>query len=117
MLDVEGLTYVSGATATVTNSELKVSSGSVHEYFWLRGTTAADFAVISDGSGGSDVVGLAAGPVETVAQFVANATTLNGLSTGFYVADTAANVASQFAALESDADINGILLTDAGAPS
>ena len=118
MLDVEGLTYVAGATATVASSELKVSSGSVHEYFWLRGTTAADFAVISDGSDGSDVVGLAAGPVETVAQFVANTDDAerpfhwvlrrgHGGECGVPVRRAG----------KATLHINGILLTDAGAPS
>jgi len=116
-LDITGLGYASGADATLSPAQLEVASGAVSEYFALTGSYAAQYAVVSDGAGGSEVLGLASGPVEAVAQYTANASALDALSTGFFVADSASAIAGDIAALNTDTHINKILLTDGGLPA
>jgi hypothetical protein len=54
--------------------------------------------------------------VVTVAQFQADTSALDQDPAGFIVADTAANVAGQFDALNGDSHLDSIKLTDSGAP-
>jgi hypothetical protein len=65
-----------------------------------------------DGSGGSGTGGVSS----NVAAFPANQTALDSGIGGFSIEDTAANVSAQLDALNADANINSIVLTDSGNP-
>lgn len=52
----------------------------------------------------------------TVAQFVANQSTLDQKPSGFNIVDKAQNVSSAFDALNVDGHLSSIQLTDAGTP-
>lgn len=51
-IDLSGLSYTSGATATVSGSKLTVSSGTATEIFTLADTSVTRFGITKDGSGG-----------------------------------------------------------------
>ncbi|MEH2489876.1 hypothetical protein [Bradyrhizobium sp. AZCC 2230] len=51
-IDLSGLSYTSGATATVSGSKLTVSNGTASETFTLADTSVTRFGITKDGSGG-----------------------------------------------------------------
>jgi hypothetical protein len=68
-LDLAGLAYVTGATATASGSTLTLSDGGKTYQFTLEGTKSAAYQAISDGAGGTEVVSTAAAAVHQVAAF------------------------------------------------
>ncbi|KJC60591.1 hypothetical protein UP10_11910 [Bradyrhizobium sp. LTSPM299] len=51
-IDLSGLSYASGATATVSGSTLTVSNGTASETFTLADTSVTHFGIAKDASGG-----------------------------------------------------------------
>lgn len=51
-IDLSGLSYASGATATVSGSKLTVSNGAASEIFTLADTSVTTFGITKDGTGG-----------------------------------------------------------------
>jgi len=101
-IDLAGVPYSSAATASFSTSTyvLQISENSINYDVQLDAyatpPAGVTFALVPDGTGGTDVV-LAV----SVSYFNSNETTLNNL-TGFAVSDTAANVYSNLSGLESD---------------
>ena len=77
ILDLRGLAYVAGATATQTGGVLTVQDGSIIETFNVTNFAATALTVFADGSGGTEIACYVAGtmiqtgdgerPVETIA--------------------------------------------------
>lgn len=51
-IDLSGLSYASGATATISGSKLTVSNGAASETFTLANTSVTNFGIAKDGTGG-----------------------------------------------------------------
>ena len=70
-----------------------------------------------DGGGSDDGSGGGNPPTVTVADFDANQSSFDGTNGGFSIIDTAVNVSDAIDALNEDANIDGIILTDGGTPT
>ncbi|MET4071048.1 autotransporter passenger strand-loop-strand repeat protein [Bradyrhizobium sp. S3.2.6] len=73
-IDLSGLSYSSGATATVSDSKLTVSNGAASETFSLADTSVTRFGITKDGSGG---ILLTAAALPSIAGVVSGQATSN----------------------------------------
>ncbi|MCP3440102.1 hypothetical protein [Bradyrhizobium sp. CCGUVB14] len=73
-IDLSGLSYAAGATATVSGSKLTVSNGTASETFTLANTSVAQFGITKDSNGG---ILLTAAALPTIAGAVSGQTTSN----------------------------------------
>ena len=73
-IDLSGLSYTSGATATVSGSKLTVSNGTASETFTLADTSVTRFGITKDGSGG---ILLTAAALPSITGAVSGQTTSN----------------------------------------
>ncbi|WP_426422134.1 hypothetical protein [Bradyrhizobium genosp. A] len=73
-IDLSGLSYTSGATATVSGSKLTVSNGASSETFTLADTSVTNFGITNDDSGG---ILLTAAALPSIAGAVSGQTTSN----------------------------------------
>ena len=71
-LDLRGVVYVSGATATVSGSQLVLTEGSRTYHFKLAGAVATDgYSVVSDGAGGTIIDPQVTAMAQAMAAFTA----------------------------------------------
>ncbi|SFO99664.1 autotransporter passenger strand-loop-strand repeat-containing protein [Bradyrhizobium sp. Ghvi] len=104
-IDLAGLSYASGATATVSGSTLTVSNGTASETFTLADTSVAHFGITKDSAGG---VLLTAAALPAIVGTVSGQTTSNEAAINPFatVAITDPNAAAT----------DGLIITLAGAP-
>ncbi|WP_271621893.1 AIDA repeat-containing protein [Bradyrhizobium sp. CCBAU 51745] len=75
-IDLTGLSYSSGATATVSGSTLTVSNGTASETFTLADTSVTHFGITKDGAGGI---------LLTADTHPTGPTTINGPASGYAI--------------------------------
>ena len=102
-IDLAGVPYSSAGTASFNNTTyvLQISENSNTYNLQLdsyANPAGGTFALVPDGSGGTDIV-----EAVSVSYFNTNETSLNTITGGFAVSDTAANVEANLAALAADA--------------
>ena len=118
-------TYASGSgTNTLTFTTTVVSTNSAVSTLAITGVNLPSGVTIKDGAGNAanmagavtSFSGLSVDPVATVAYYLANKATLDAAG-AIAIADTAANVSANIDALNSDAKVTSIALTDSGTPT
>jgi autotransporter-associated beta strand protein len=98
-LDLSGLAYVSGATATVSGSTLTLSDGGKTYKFTLGGTKPAAYQAISDGAGGTEIVCTAA--AAQVASFTQAMASVGGAASGSSLVSTSAGMGAAYVGANS----------------
>ena len=81
-VDLAGLAYTAGATATVSGSTLTLSDGGKTYKFTLQGTISAAYKVISDGAGGTTFMSTAPPPAAKPALFAQAMASLGQAASG-----------------------------------